>query len=110
MPSNNEEKADYVIKLFNDVSKKHFEIEDLLLKNLKNKNVEIEKLSIEIAEEHIVLSNTFNTLINSNNVVDDLHNLGYNLEQHIRKEERVLFPLLQQVCTNDELKEALFVF
>jgi len=31
--------------------------------------------------------------------------LGTKLEAHIRKEERVLFPLLQQYCSRDVLEQ-----
>jgi hemerythrin-like domain-containing protein len=35
----------------------------------------------------------------------DLHELGERLERHIRHEERVLFPLIEQALSPDELVE-----
>lgn len=35
--------------------------------------------------------------------LDDLHVLGDRLQQHIRHEERVLFPLIEQTLPNEEL-------
>jgi iron-sulfur cluster repair protein YtfE (RIC family) len=35
--------------------------------------------------------------------LDDLHVLGDRLQQHIRHEECVLFPLIEQALPNDEL-------
>jgi hemerythrin-like domain-containing protein len=34
---------------------------------------------------------------------DDLHELGERLERHIRHEERVLFPLIEETLPEDEL-------
>jgi iron-sulfur cluster repair protein YtfE (RIC family) len=35
--------------------------------------------------------------------LDDLHALGDHLHQHIRHEERVLFPLIEDALPDDEL-------
>jgi hemerythrin-like domain-containing protein len=37
--------------------------------------------------------------------LDELHELGDRLHQHIRHEERVLFPLIEQAVTTEELAE-----
>jgi len=39
----------------------------------------------------------------SGNLVGDLDKLGKKLEQHIRKEERILFPLIEQYCPEEML-------
>ena len=58
----------------------------------------IDTLATEIYAEHTVLRALFEMIPSSKNLEDDLDSLGRALENHIRKEERVLFPLIQETC------------
>jgi iron-sulfur cluster repair protein YtfE (RIC family) len=41
----------------------------------------------------------FISLDKTGNTIEELDTLGQALDNHIRKEERVLFPLIQQHCS-----------
>ncbi|HNJ27617.1 MAG TPA: hypothetical protein PLQ40_01610, partial [Ferruginibacter sp.] len=58
----------------------------------------------QIKEEHALLHKLFSGLEAMEQPEEDLDALGRLLEQHIRTEERVLFPLLEQHCS-ETLKE-----
>jgi iron-sulfur cluster repair protein YtfE (RIC family) len=67
-----------------------------MLEKVKDCNLEIQKLADEIIREHILLTTSFLLLEKSENLVTDMDFLGDALEKHIRKEERVLFPLMEK--------------
>jgi hemerythrin-like domain-containing protein len=46
-----------------------------------------------------------NTLENSDNLESTMDELGWLLEQHIRKEERELFPAIEEILTEGQLSE-----
>lgn len=105
MPDNAEDKAAYARQQFNEHIKKHFEQEETMLKKVKGINTEIEGLAAEIKKEHADLRALFESLANSHDLVDQMDKLANKLETHIRKEERILFPLLQQHCNKTQLQE-----
>lgn len=85
--------------------KLHFENEEkILFPFVKGKNEEIDKLIDEILDEHIKIKNLILELDSTNNYETVLNNLGLLLEQHIRKEERKLFTMIQ-THFNDDLTE-----
>ena len=59
---------------------------------------------MEITAEHQELLAMFNMLQHAEVLADALDQLGKKLEDHIRKEERVLFPLIQEYCPEEILK------
>ena len=59
----------------------------------------------EIKNEHRQLTALFFSLNNTTKPEDTLDELGRMLEAHVRKEERVLFPLIQQHCSGDVLQQ-----
>ena len=83
--------------------------------DIKQLNAEISKtvekinalrISIdEIIKEHIELSASFLSLAQAAVPEKVLHQLGEKLITHIRKEERVLFPLIETSCTDQLLEE-----
>jgi hemerythrin-like domain-containing protein len=46
-----------------------------------------------------------NTLENTNNPESTMDEFGWLLEQHIRKEERELFPAIEKILTEGQLSE-----
>ena len=98
LPTHDEGKAAYAIDLFNKILKQHFATEELMLSAIQNVHPEIDRLSEEITSEHKQLTAAFHSLNQSSNLHHAIDELGINLEQHIRKEERVLFPLIQAHC------------
>jgi len=110
MPTEPPAKAAYALDLFLKDIQKHFAKEELLLGKLTGVNPEIDSLAKEIITEHQQLTDEFIGLQSPNNLVEQLDILGHRLEQHIRKEERVLFPLIEQYCTTSQLDDlALFL-
>jgi len=105
MPVEPAAKAAYALNLFLTDLKDHFKKEERLLQRVKDFNNNIERLAGEIIEEHRELTDDFLTLQSAKNLVNSLDDLGRKLEQHIRKEERVLFPLIEQYCPEAVLAE-----
>ena len=68
-------------------------------------HAEIDRISHEIIYEHQHLKKMFSAIESDENLVETLDELGRALEVHIRKEERVLFPLIQQYCPEEMLDE-----
>jgi len=106
LPDLANEKANYATTFFNTDLKLHFVKEEAVFGLVMTVNLEIETLIKELIEEHRVLTALFHSLSEEvAHPVDTMNRLGELLDSHIRKEERVLFPLLQKYCTNDELRK-----
>jgi iron-sulfur cluster repair protein YtfE (RIC family) len=103
LPTLPEEKLIYAVNFYKANLQAHFIKEEELLAKVKQYHPELEKLTVEINNEHRQLTTLFNTLDKENNRIDLLDALGKALESHIRKEERVLFPLIQQYCPEEIL-------
>lgn len=95
--------------MFRDSLKEHFRKEELLLEKVQHCHDEINKISKEIIAEHKQLTRYFLMLDKTVNPEDIMDILGNTLDVHIRKEERVLFPLIQEHCSEKVLKEVEFL-
>lgn len=98
LPLDNAGKVKYAIQQFDQHIQKHFEQEGRLLEITTPYHPDIKRLGKEIKDEHTKLTALFRSLFNTGNEEDVMDELGRLLETHIRKEERELFPLLQQHC------------
>lgn len=110
LPTDEKGKVEYTLQMFNSKLKHHFAVEDKLLAVAKHYHPSIAQLTEEIKNEHEQLTKMIHHLSKSNELIVDLDALGNYLEQHVRKEERVLFPLIQEHCdeaTMQQLKELL---
>ena len=106
LPADLEGKGDYAIRFYNDELIKHFdEEEQVVIKKIKGVHDDLDKLACEITAEHAALRILFTSIKNSSNLANHLNKLGCALEQHIRKEERKFFPLIQELCTEKLLSE-----
>lgn len=108
LPANTKDKIEYAQQQFEADIKKHFQQEEMILDKLKGLHEDIDKLSEEIRQEHRQLTILFHTLHTASAAEETMDILGATLEAHIRKEERVLFPLLQQHC-NEEMLNWIFM-
>ncbi|MFT3946338.1 MAG: hemerythrin domain-containing protein [Agriterribacter sp.] len=99
MPTDTQGKLNYAVAFFETDLIEHFYKEEIILEKVKHANVEIETLSKEIIAEHSALKNHFVQLKTAIDKIAALDELGKLLEAHIRKEERVLFPLIQEHCS-----------
>ena len=86
-----------------DSLKEHFHREELLLDIVQYCGDDIKELGKEIIAEHAQLTEYFLTLESSGNPEESMNTLGLVLEMHIRKEERLLFPLIQHRCSDEIL-------
>ena len=105
LPDNTEDKVRYAIEQFETHIRPHFQLEEAMLGKVKHIHPSIKILAEEIEAEHRVLSRLFQSLADTNDPVITMNELAVKLEDHIRKEERVLFPLLQEQCNETVLAE-----
>ena len=104
LPSDIEEKAVYATNKYQTDLVAHFLKEEVsLLQQVKGIDKKIDTLIVEIYAEHRELRLLFESIPLSKNLEEDLNSLGCALEKHIRKEERILFPLIQDNCDEDLL-------
>lgn len=105
LPTDLHGKMNYAIETFHSDLKKHFDDEEkILFPFVKGKDSECDKLIDELLDEHLFLSKNISQLNDSQKLSDKLDSIGKNLEQHIRKEERILFNKIQELLTDNELE------
>ena len=91
-------KSIYAKKYFIEHLQSHFDKEEKMLEKVKLYNSEISLLTDEIIQEHQQLKTLFNELNEKSVSEIKLDLLGKALENHIRKEERILFPAIEKYC------------
>lgn len=97
-------KAAYAIRFYNEELVKHFkEEEDIVIATITGIDAALDILANEIIAEHKGLRILFTTINDSSDLSAHLEKIGNTLEQHIRKEERIFFPLVQQLCNQAQL-------
>ena len=97
-------KAAYAIRFYNEELVKHFkEEEDIVIATITGIDAALDILANEIIAEHKDLRILFTTINDSSDLSAHLEKIGNTLEQHIRKEERIFFPLVQQLCNQAQL-------
>jgi len=96
-------KIEYAISLFYDELVPHFRKEEnILFPSVKGKNEMVDELINKIVDEHKQIKSLV-ALLDEKSSEDVLDEFGYLLESHIRKEERELFKLIQEVLSEEEL-------
>jgi hemerythrin-like domain-containing protein len=105
LPDNAKDKALYAQQQFEEHIKKHFQLEEIILDKVKDIHPSIKNLTEEIKAEHNELRGLFQSLDTTDELENTMNILGKALENHIRKEERILFPLLQQHCSEVLLQD-----
>lgn len=103
LPTDTEEKVNYAINFYKTDLIQHFSKEEIILEKVKHADDAIAKLAKEITGEHTLLTSRFLSLDTSDDKITALDELGHLLEAHIRKEERILFPLIQEHCSEEML-------
>jgi hemerythrin-like domain-containing protein len=106
LPSDDEGKAAYALKFYREELVKHFEEEEKALKLVAGINDQLDFLITMIFTEHQELHLQFKSISNHSELKEHLHSIGRMLEAHVRKEERELFPLIQETCS-EELMTAI---
>ncbi|AFH48571.1 Hemerythrin HHE cation binding domain protein [Ignavibacterium album JCM 16511] len=97
-------KRNYALETFEKDLTQHFEDEEkILFPSAKGKSKECDDLIDELINEHKFFYEKIPALENSPNLINEMDLIGHRLEEHIRKEERILFNLIQELLTEDEL-------
>ncbi len=104
LPTDLEGKLKYAFDKYHNDIIEHFSEEEQVISKTNGASKELDQLNNEILADHIQLRRLFSSL-NDNSTVDELDFLGRILEAHIRKEERQWFPMIQETCTDEMLKE-----
>jgi len=111
LPTDLPEKRVYTLNKFKEEIVPHFEAEELILiPFILGKNKRIDILSEEIVGEHKKISELIELIRNEVDIEENLDNLGNLLSEHIRKEERELFQLVQEVFSEEQLSKLLNQF
>jgi hemerythrin-like domain-containing protein len=105
LPTDVEGKARYAAGFYENDLLLHFSKEEVMLEKVKHTDAAIAQLAEEIIAEHAELKNKFLALGTVADKAIALDELGHLLEAHIRKEERVLFPLIQEHCSEEQLSQ-----
>lgn len=105
LPDNAADKSTYAQELFQNSIQKHFEQEEAMLDLVTDCGIELITITKEIKAEHKELTVLFNSLKTATDLTRALDTLGVALEKHIRKEERILFPLLQLHCSDEQFQQ-----
>ena len=106
MPSTIEGKKEYTLLLYNSELVRHFKNEEeILFPLVKGKNSEVDKLTEEIIIEHRQIKRLIIEVQKTNELEKNLDEFGRLLENHIRKEERELFPKIEKILTEVQLIE-----
>lgn len=97
LPTDLAGKIVYTFQFYNSELINHFkDEEEILFPNIKNVNEDINLLISELLEEHRYINSLIEKLEHEKDKEEILDKLGYLLESHIRKEERQLFPMVQE--------------
>jgi Hemerythrin HHE cation binding domain len=105
LPETTEGKREFALKLFSKNIRPHFEKEEALLKQVTHYHESIASLAAVIINEHRQIETLFARLENDSETASILDETGVLLEAHIRKEERELFPAIQQYCPEEILQQ-----
>lgn len=97
MPTDTAGKIAYAKKFYLAELITHFEQEEKMMDMLGGLNPQLDVLIKEIRAEHVQIRQLFSGLENGDTIIA-MDTLGNALDQHIRKEERELFPLIEKSC------------
>lgn len=103
LPTDTVGKIQYAVDFFQSNLLSHFKKEEAILLKVKHCSTDVAAITEDIIAEHTLLKNMFLSLEAAPDVISVLDELGQLLQAHIRKEERILFPLIQEHCTEEEL-------
>ncbi|PAV31053.1 hypothetical protein CIL05_03520 [Virgibacillus profundi] len=92
---------------WNPDGQNHFREEEEILLPAYAQYAEIEQPEIiEMLLEHVKIRSKIEGVLKSKEInIELMHEVGSLLESHIRKEERVIFPMIEKVLPEDKLVE-----
>jgi len=104
LPNDLPGKLRYTLEKYDTDLEQHFiEEEEILFPAVEGRDAETDDLIEEILEEHCLMRDIIFNLRYGIEVEANLDLMGRTLENHIRKEERILFKRIEEVLTEEEL-------
>lgn len=104
LPTDIKGKREYTLIMFRDHLVPHFEAEELILiPFVLGKNEKIDELCEQIISEHNEISVLIELIRTEEDLEINLDKLGILISLHVRKEERELFKIIQEVFTEERL-------
>ncbi len=92
-------KLGYAMEHYESVIKPHIEREEaILFPAVAGIDPTIDQLIYELQDDHVEIETGFQRLEADANVLLAMDSLGHLLDEHVRKEERQFFELLQKKC------------
>ena len=106
MPVSLEGKREYTIRFYKDHLIDHFrKEEEVLFPVVKKINAATSALIDELISEHRAMEMLIQKMEEGDDLENVLNDLGFLLEAHIRKEERVFFQQVQETLTEADFQE-----
>lgn len=104
---NSAELRQEVIQFWEPNGQEHFREEEEILLPVYERYGDIsDPLVIEMLTEHVKIRSLIKQIIDSTTpLIKKMHELGDLLDKHIRKEERIIFPMIEQALPEDVLQE-----
>jgi iron-sulfur cluster repair protein YtfE (RIC family) len=105
LPNSPADRAKYIIHFFDQELENHFYLEEHILQpELKGVSIDIDRLLDDMVTQHRKIEKIVKSLKNNKNLINKLDKLGIALENHIKQEESVLFPKIQETLSRQELE------
>ena len=103
----NKEIRQEVIDFWEPDGQTHFREEEEILLPVYAQYGDIQDpLIIEMLVEHVQIRSLIRQITNATTpLIEEMHELGHLLEQHVRKEERIIFPMIEKALPEDVLQE-----
>jgi hemerythrin-like domain-containing protein len=93
------------LEFWRDRGRRHFRIEeDVLLPAYERFASASEEAVVRVLTDHVTIRRRAADLEQGERQLASLHELGTLLDEHVRHEERVLFPLIEQALPASELE------
>ncbi len=105
LPHDAEGKAEYALKHYREELLEHFEREEKMIPVLMGINPTLDSLLACMKTEHQEFHSLFNSITINRELSNQLDTIGRALESHVRKEDRVIFPLIQESFTEEVLNK-----
>ncbi len=103
LPTDTEGKILYAAEFYSSHLITHFTDEEKVFEKLKGLSILLDTAIKEIIADHVLLRKLFEGISNQQDPITYNDTLGHSLEKHIRKEERELFPIIEQLADETTL-------
>lgn len=97
MPESLQDKSAYALSFYQSHLVPHFAVEEKVFNSLLHISPILDEKMNSIIAEHDNLRQLFTGMDNNQPNADYLDQIGHALEKHIREEDRVLFPMIEEL-------------